>query len=332
MPALVFRPVKINMDGSLLPPKLADVRLNRTFGDVLGRMSEDDVQAIVFRHVEIRIASKLRRLWASVDDDIVESMQTNDVYRTRCEADDEEWGPVAGELANLLDEDDLFLRQRQHLARGHIALCQKVIEELETEARVEVPKASYARTSPRDATVSRHLTGSAAACLRVGEQLEMATKTWNSQVNHLNKEAKLRLEFAATKRSIPLSHLDSLSPKDFERYAAWFLQREGCTVLQHHGGAKDQGADVIALAPDGRRVVLQCKHSTKPGSKVDPRYIYELNGTARPEHGADVVGIVTNRVLSANAETFARKHDIHIIDRPALTRWATYGASWLPAQ
>lgn len=115
----------------------------------------------------------------------------------------------------------------------------------------------------------------------------------------------------------------------FEKQVAWLLERDGCKILRGHGGANDQGADVIAETPHGLRVVLQCKHSTKLKNRVDPRYVHELNGTARPEHGEDIVGIVTNRAVSDAAERFAVRHAIHVIDRGVLQRWATYGVSWL---
>jgi restriction system protein len=84
------------------------------------------------------------------------------------------------------------------------------------------------------------------------------------------------------------------------------------------------------MTPDGRRVVLQCKYSTKPGHRIAPRPLYELNGTAVQVHRADIVGIATNRTLTDNARAFAVTHGIHVIDRRVLELWATYGVSWLP--
>ncbi|MEV5852783.1 restriction endonuclease [Streptomyces anulatus] len=40
---------------------------------------------------------------------------------------------------------------------------------------------------------------------------------------------------------------------------AALLQRDGFNVLQRHGGAGDRGADVIAVAPTGEKLVAQCK-------------------------------------------------------------------------
>jgi restriction system protein len=59
--------------------------------------------------------------------------------------------------------------------------------------------------------------------------------------------------------------------------------------------------------------------------------LFELNGTARPVHNADVVAIVTNRALTSAAERFAAMQGIHVIDRRRLERWATYGVPWYPS-
>ncbi|MFJ2225343.1 restriction endonuclease [Streptomyces anulatus] len=40
---------------------------------------------------------------------------------------------------------------------------------------------------------------------------------------------------------------------------AALLRRDGFNVLQRHGGAGDRGADVIAVAPTGEKLVAQCK-------------------------------------------------------------------------
>ncbi|MFJ1541903.1 restriction endonuclease [Micromonospora chalcea] len=146
-----------------------------------------------------------------------------------------------------------------------------------------------------------------------------------------DKEAVIRNAFASTSGSVKLSQIDSCSPDSFEEWTALLLERDGCKILRRRGGSNDQGADVIAVTPGGLRVVLQCKFSTKLRHTVDPRYFHELNGTARQEHGADIVGLVTNRTASTAAQDFATKHRIHFINRRVLQRWATYGVSWLPS-
>ncbi|MEU4117734.1 restriction endonuclease [Kitasatospora sp. NPDC028055] len=82
-----------------------------------------------------------------------------------------------------------------------------------------------------------------------------------------------------------IHHLDVMDPTDFERACAALLVRDGFLQVQHSGRSGDLGADVTARDHLGRKVVLQCKHYRKP---VGSRDVQTFNGTARPEHGADV--------------------------------------------
>jgi restriction system protein len=161
--------------------------------------------------------------------------------------------------------------------------------------------------------------------------MRVAIDAWNTAYQRLSADAESRAAYAGTSDSISLRAIDGWRADVFEHGIAMLLERDGCTILRRHGGPNDQAADVIAVTPDGRRVVLQCKHSTKPGHRIEPRPLYELNGTAAPVHRADIVGIGTNRTLSDNARTFASGFGIHVIDRRTLELWATYGVSWLPA-
>lgn len=67
------------------------------------------------------------------------------------------------------------------------------------------------------------------------------------------------------------------------------------------GGSGDLGADVIARAPDGRRIVLQAKRY-RDGRSVGSQDVQRFGGTAHTIHGADVAAVVTT------AHTFTRKH------------------------
>ncbi|MEE1783383.1 restriction endonuclease [Streptomyces sp. SP17BM10] len=81
----------------------------------------------------------------------------------------------------------------------------------------------------------------------------------------------------------------------------------------------DLGADVTARDHLGRKVVLQCKHDRKP---VGSRDVQTFNGTARPEHGADVPVMIGLNGFTRDAAAFAARHDLILIDRRTLTNWA----------
>ncbi|MFC1405789.1 MULTISPECIES: restriction endonuclease [Streptacidiphilus] len=116
-----------------------------------------------------------------------------------------------------------------------------------------------------------------------------------------------------------------MSFTQFELAVADLAERDGFTIEQACGGVNDRGADVIAVAPDGRtRVVIQCKH-TRRGKSVGAPVLYALNGTARPVHGADVVVAITNGSFSEPAIDFADSQQIKLIGHYLLRQWATWG-------
>ncbi|GGX47416.1 restriction endonuclease [Streptomyces chryseus] len=131
--------------------------------------------------------------------------------------------------------------------------------------------------------------------------------------------------FAATADSIALEQFDSMSPLEFEQAIASLVQRDAYCVSQRNGGARDLGADVIATAPDGRKIVFQCKHRQPGGRPLGSPVIQTLNGTARPVHKADIVVAVTNSSFTSPAHDLAREQDIHLLFGPQLRKWATWG-------
>lgn len=321
--------MKINNGGGVRPSKLADVTLNHLFGVTAGRLSPDDVQAIAFRHAEIQVATKIRDHWLKFIQFAQESSAPNATWREGV-AQDEGWRSVATEVLDYIAADQAQIDNFICLARGHVALSEKVIEALSASFTSTEPMANlYRHGLARDSSPLRYLEGSAAAYLRVDKKLGDANVAWGKERDRLVAEAHSRNAFARTAKAVALARIDACAPDVFEEQVAWFLERDGGTIVRRKGFPNDQAADVIALTPKGLRVVLQVKHSTKPNFRLDPRYVYELNGTARPEHRADVVGIVTNRALSDAAQRFALKHRIHVIDRPILRQWATYGVRWI---
>ncbi|MVU75869.1 hypothetical protein GPX89_01250 [Nocardia sp. ET3-3] len=134
---------------------------------------------------------------------------------------------------------------------------------------------------------------------------------------------KLRAEFVASGKGVSDRDFQQCDGPEFESIIAELSARDGLTLLRHGGGPRDHGADLIALTPDGRRIVIQCKlRQSKP---VSPDVVYQVNGTARPYHKADIPIIVTNSTFSAQAAAFAGQYDIYLIDEYALRRWATWG-------
>ncbi|NJP43242.1 restriction endonuclease [Actinacidiphila epipremni] len=122
-----------------------------------------------------------------------------------------------------------------------------------------------------------------------------------------------------------LSQLDVLHHRQFEHAVRDLMRRDGCRDAVQVGGAGDNGADVKATDPFGRRWVIQCKHRRDGdrGSAVGTPDLHVLNGTARQLHGADVVVLVTNGRFSANCPPLAKSQRLHLVDRRLLGMWAS---------
>ncbi|NUR57669.1 MAG: restriction endonuclease [Catenulispora sp.] len=127
------------------------------------------------------------------------------------------------------------------------------------------------------------------------------------------------LERAARHQS--LAAIDAMSGTEFERFIAGLCHRDSFTVHQFSGGAGDLGADVVAVAPDGRRIVIQCKRY-KPGNPVPGPDIQRFLGTARAIHNADVpVFVTTAWRFTRQCRELAISQQVVLIDRDLLSHW-----------
>ncbi|MFG2494531.1 restriction endonuclease [Streptomyces caniferus] len=115
----------------------------------------------------------------------------------------------------------------------------------------------------------------------------------------------------------------------FEEAVARLCERDGCHDVRVVGGANDLGADVVAVAPDGRNVVLQCKRYGE-GHKVGSQDLQRFGGTCFAVHGADVAAVVTTSDFTGPAAEYAEQCGILCFDHGALGGWAdgTGPAPW----
>lgn len=121
-----------------------------------------------------------------------------------------------------------------------------------------------------------------------------------------------------------LGQLDALHHTEFEKAVRDLMYRDGCADAVRVGGRGDNGADVKATDPAGRRWVIQCKHRRRgvQGSPVGTPALQVVNGTARQLHGAEVVVVVTNGRYTRDAVPFGKSQRIHLVDRRTLAQWA----------
>jgi restriction system protein len=130
---------------------------------------------------------------------------------------------------------------------------------------------------------------------------------------------QVRVEAA---RAAEIASYHQMTSRQFEHAVAYLCQRDGCTDVQVVGGAGDLGADVKALAPDGRRIVVQCKRYAGT-RKVGSPDMQRFGGTCYTVHGAHVAVLVTTSTFTRQAVEYGTRHGIRCYDNEALSGWAS---------
>lgn len=113
---------------------------------------------------------------------------------------------------------------------------------------------------------------------------------------------------------------DALTPEGFEEAIAGLCERDGCTEVEVVGGAGDLGADVMAVTPDGRRAVIQCKQYGE-SNRVGSQDLQRFGGTCYSVHEADVAVLVTTSDFTAPAVDYAEQCGIVCVNREGLEAW-----------
>jgi restriction system protein len=127
-------------------------------------------------------------------------------------------------------------------------------------------------------------------------------------------------QVATPEPTLVLDH-DALSPDEFEQAIADLCVRYGCSGVRVVGGAGDLGADVVALTPDGRRLIIQCKRYGDD-NKVGSQELQRFGGTCFTVHEADVAVVVTTSDFTAPAMEYAEQCGIVCVDGSALRAWS----------
>jgi restriction system protein len=124
---------------------------------------------------------------------------------------------------------------------------------------------------------------------------------------------------------------EELTPDEFEEAIAGLCRRDGCVDVEVVGGAGDLGADVLAVAPDGRRVVIQCKRYSED-HKVGSQDLQRFGGTCFTVHEADVAVLVASTGFTAPAADYAEQCGIVCVDAQWLRDWREGGGPvpWEP--
>lgn len=123
-------------------------------------------------------------------------------------------------------------------------------------------------------------------------------------------------------QSREIARYHTLGHREFEHAIAYLCQRDGCTDVVVSGGAGDLGADVTATAPDGRRIVIQCKRYG-PTTKVGSPDMQRFGGTCYSVHRAHIPVVVTTSTFTRQAADYAAAQGICLYGEQALAGWAS---------
>ncbi|MFI1962417.1 restriction endonuclease [Streptomyces althioticus] len=198
----------------------------------------------------------------------------------------------------LTDHNETAVRHFQELAAEADALRRLI-------ARVQTPSGNGPR---RADTMQAIYDESQALIRRLGELFERQTEEFQDAM------------------VIPLAGILCLTPQQFEHRTAQGLVLEGFAVEQWGGGAGDVSADVIARFPgeDGRRAIIQCKHTSNPDTRISSTVVQQVSGV-REAHAADVAYVMTTGRFTAPARDVARRLGVRLVDLTGYYWWSLGG-------
>ncbi|WP_440581065.1 restriction endonuclease [Streptomyces sp. PT19] len=155
------------------------------------------------------------------------------------------------------------------------------------------------------------------------EQIIAESNAGVERVEKIRQEAETEHLAAVSER---LADLFKLHHRQFEHRIAQLLNFDGFTVERWNGGAGDLAADVVVRlpAPDGRRAIVQCKHTSDPRTTIGSGVIQQVSGT-RQAHDAELAFVVTTGSFTKPAKNLAKRLDVQLADCNDMLRWALGG-------
>lgn len=101
------------------------------------------------------------------------------------------------------------------------------------------------------------------------------------------------------------------SGERYERHVARKMRWRLWLFVRRIGKSGDYGADVIARGFLFTKIVVQCKHYSKP---VGVRAVQEVNA-ARQYYGASRAAVATNTTFTKQAKTLAKRCGVELWER-----------------
>lgn len=97
----------------------------------------------------------------------------------------------------------------------------------------------------------------------------------------------------------------------YEKHVALKMRLHGWMFVERIGRAGDFGADVVARGFMFTKIVVQCKHYSKP---VGVRAIQEVNA-ARQYYNASRAAVATNSTFTKQARALAKRCGVELWER-----------------
>jgi len=124
--------------------------------------------------------------------------------------------------------------------------------------------------------------------------------------------------------SLTFDEMRAMHWREFELAVVRLMLRDGIAA-KHTGKTGDFSGDVVGYdAALDETWMVQVKHYG-PNTKVKSEDVQKVAGAAWPIYQARMKLVVTTSGYTRDAVTFSEKAGIHLIDKPALIRWATDG-------
>jgi len=318
--------MKIATNSRVRPRKHEDRDLNKAQGIWIGTEDEDEALASYFWRQEVGLAVHLRQAWR----DHIKLIETGVAdYTARPNNLDDgarrAWATAWEEYTAALSTGAARLSAHLPVARDALAACDTALEKLIRKSMrllAEEYEVDSEIETPRPLAL---LSGSLRAADRMDDEIKAIIQEVDSRLHVACALGTRRNAFRDSEASVSLNTIARMNPYDFEYHVADLLERDGMTIEQRGGGKDDHGMDVLALSKSKERWVVQVKLRGDRSTKISPKDIHAFNGTARPEHKADVALFVTNVQFSAAAKEFAARHRLALIDRDRLHHWSALG-------
>ncbi|MBF6173586.1 restriction endonuclease [Nocardia blacklockiae] len=305
------------------PVRYNDRDLRRFVGQVIGQTDVDALLACQLWHAE---GTAARQVMENVQDDISEldeHIAKQDKRLDSVASSADQWRCTRDEFAALMQGHIEQCRHQRSIMAEALGLIQEEFSALQD--RLGRDLVAHFDTSVRTESPAERVCRHGDSADRAFNTVVRSWKATCAEAAALSQVDRRRSAFLASKASVREDFIHHADWWEFEDLVARTLRRDGLTIIRDGGGQCDQGVDVIASISDGRRVAVQCK--VRQSGSIAPRYLRELNGTARPVHGADIVILATNRHFTTEGIKFADGQAIHLMDGKAMRAWACWGDS-----